>query len=91
VGAWDREKDPAQVAEAIKRWAQWNTDNKEMPIAITAAQVARRVKELQSSREQRFIKSTPRELRGQVAQDLRHCSSRPSCNPSAEQRPTCSR
>jgi hypothetical protein len=65
------DKDRGEIAAAVREWAEWNSTNKAMPIAITAAQVARRVKDLQMSREERFTRTAPPEIRSEVRQDLR--------------------
>ena len=58
------------VKQAVARMMTWNRDNPESRIRITTQQIAQRVREANLSREQRFIKSAPKEIRGQVVKDL---------------------
>jgi hypothetical protein len=64
------DKKPELVAQARDQLRQWNEDNKDMPIRITPAQIARRVKEARLTRDQRFIKSAPPELRRRLMGEL---------------------
>lgn len=59
------EKDPAEVQAAIKDLFAWNLRNPTMPIAITPAQIRQRVQAALLPAEQRLMKQTPREIRGQ--------------------------
>lgn len=63
-----KDKDPEMVRSAVTRMMQWNRDNPQSRIAITPAQIQQRVRQMGLSREQRFIKSTPKEMRGSVLQ-----------------------
>jgi hypothetical protein len=64
------EKDPAKSQRARERLLDWNKTNPESPIRIMPQQIQRRVKEMQMTRAQRFIKTAPKELRGQVQREL---------------------
>lgn len=44
----------------------WNERNPEMPIRIVPRQIGERVKAMAMSREQRFVKSVPKEMRGML-------------------------
>lgn len=63
------EKDPEQVQAALAELREWNEANPESRIAMQPGQIARRVREMGMSRQQRFIKSAPQEMRGSIAQD----------------------
>jgi len=65
------ERDKEAIEEAKRKMIQWNTDNPGLRVAINAGQIARRIREIGMSREQRFIKSAPREIRQSVGQDIR--------------------
>jgi hypothetical protein len=56
--------------EAREKMEEWNRKNPESRMSISTDQVARRVKEMKMDREQRIIKSAPRELRGNVKAQL---------------------
>jgi hypothetical protein len=74
VGQWAQgiyEKDPDRVAKARAQLVQWNADNPDLRIAIRPGQVADRVKQMALTREQRFVRAAPPEVRGGVLQDLR--------------------
>lgn len=64
------ERNPDKVARARKQLMDWNRSSPETPIRIAPGQISRRVKEMQKTRAQRFIKSAPAELRGGIAADL---------------------
>jgi hypothetical protein len=65
------ERDAQAAKDARQRLAQWNKDNPETPIRITEAQINKRVMEMRATRDERFIKRTPRELRAGVERALR--------------------
>lgn len=58
--------DAEKVRRARERLRRWNEDNPDSRIAITSAQIARRVREMRLTREQRFLKGVPPEMRGGV-------------------------
>ncbi|MGH8447469.1 MAG: PLxRFG domain-containing protein, partial [Solimonas sp.] len=64
-GIFDKDADKVQSAQ--ERLQRWNRSNPESPIRIAPNQIQRRLKEMQMTRAQRFIKAAPKELRGQVA------------------------
>ena len=55
------------VASAQERLAQWNADNPDSRITIESGQIVRRLRELRTSRAERFIKTVPKEMRKEVA------------------------
>ncbi len=65
------DKNPDAVREARADLAEWNAKNPESRIAITPQQIFRRVKEARMTREQRFIKTVPKEMRRDIASGLR--------------------
>jgi hypothetical protein len=64
------DKDSAEVRRIRQEQREWNADNPDYKIFITPAQIRQRVRELRMTREERLIKSTPKELRGQVKREL---------------------
>jgi N12 class adenine-specific DNA methylase len=64
------EKHPEDVKAARQRLADWNKDNPDMPIRIKDAQILKRVKEARLTRDQRFIKTVPPEMRRQVMMEI---------------------
>ena len=64
------EKDADLVAQARQRLQEWNAKNPDTPIVISGSQIARRVKEAQMTRDQRFIKTAPPEMRRQVMREI---------------------
>ena len=58
-----RNKDVAESTEARERLKRWNAENPDMPIKITFAQVLRRVRQASLTRDERFMKTAPPELR----------------------------
>jgi hypothetical protein len=60
------ERDEAKVKDAVSRLKAWNERNPEMPIRIVPRQIGERVKAMALSREQRFAKSVPKEMRGML-------------------------
>ena len=65
-----RDKDQEKVSAARAELAAWNRNNPADPINITSAQLVRRVRELGRSREERMVRSAPRELRPSVQEAL---------------------
>lgn len=57
------QKDRELVARARARLSDWNTKNPEAPIRVTLQQIRRRVQEMGRTRDERLIRSAPRELR----------------------------
>lgn len=60
------DKEPDKVQEARERLRQWNADNPRSRIAINSAQIQRRVREMRLSRQERFQKTIPREMKATV-------------------------
>lgn len=67
-GIVDKKQDAIREARLALR--EWNRAHPELQIAIRQDQIARRVRELRRTTEQRFIKATPPELRGRVGESL---------------------
>lgn len=65
-----RERDPEMVAEARQQMQEWNDTNPRSRIAISSAQIRKRVHDMQSSRVDRFERSAPKELRSSIAEAL---------------------
>jgi N12 class adenine-specific DNA methylase/predicted O-methyltransferase YrrM len=65
------ERDPDKIRHAKERLVDWNQKNPGTPIAIAPGQILRRVREMSIVKAQRIEKSAPKELRGEVARDLR--------------------
>lgn len=66
------------MKDAVSRLKAWNERNPEMPIRIAPRQIGERVKAMAMSREQRFAKSVPKEMRGMR---LRKKPGRPGIHP----------
>lgn len=64
--------DPQKVRAAMDALRQWNEKNPGTRILIVPAQISTRLKAMHSTREQRFIKAAPREMRGSVSRELQH-------------------
>lgn len=60
------EKNPEQVQAARDKLKDWNETNPEARIGVTMQQVRRRAAEMRKTREERFIKSAPKEMRQSV-------------------------
>jgi len=58
-----RNKDVAESTEARERLKRWNAENPDLPIKVTFAQILRRVKQANLTRDERFMKTAPPELR----------------------------
>lgn len=65
------EKNPEKVERARNQLMDWNSKNPKRKIHIVPNQIQRRVKEMQTTRAQRFIKRAPTELRAATADALR--------------------
>ena len=73
VDAWARaiiDGDDAKVNEAIAKLETWNTRNPNTPIVIKGAQIRGRVQTLLMEKEGRVLRTTPKEMRGLVADTL---------------------
>lgn len=57
------DKEPEKVRKAKQRLDEWNRDNPRSRIAINTGQLQRRVRELRMTRQERFQKTIPREMR----------------------------
>lgn len=66
-----REKDVNMVNEARQQLTEWNASNPESRIAISSAQIKRRLKDMQADKADRFARTAPKEMRGSVAEALR--------------------
>jgi len=64
------ENDPDKVQAARDALARWNENNPETPIRLNMTAITRRVMEMRRDRRERFIRSAPREIRGQLAEAL---------------------
>ncbi len=60
------DKEPDKVRSAKQRLEDWNRDNPRSRIAINSGQLQRRVRELRMTRQERFQKTVPREMRSEV-------------------------
>lgn len=57
------ENDPAKVKDARAKLEAWNEKNPEARIVLNSQAIRRRVVEMRRDRSERFIRSTPKELR----------------------------
>jgi hypothetical protein len=64
------EQDQAKVKAAREKLAKWNERNPEAAIVINSQAIRRRVTEMRKDRAERFLKSTPKELRQQTQEAL---------------------
>ena len=64
------EKDPDQVAKARATLKAWNDNNPDSRIVIKPGQIMSRVKKINQTRAERFIKTAPREIRANMAREL---------------------
>jgi len=74
AGRWAQgmaDGDREAVASARQELADWNKANPQAPIRITMPQVLARLKALKTSRAERTVKQTPKELRPLVAETLK--------------------
>jgi N12 class adenine-specific DNA methylase len=58
--------DKEAVTKARQELADWNANNPDKKISITSKQVMERVKKMAETRQQRIVKSAPKELRGEL-------------------------
>jgi len=58
-----RNKDVEESRAARERLQRWNEENPDLPIKITFAQVLRRARQASLTRDERFMKTAPPELR----------------------------
>jgi hypothetical protein len=58
--------DPDAELKARQRLADWNASNPESRIVITPAQLARRARELRTTRDDRFVRTAPKEMRQSI-------------------------
>jgi hypothetical protein len=65
------EKDFQKVMDARRTLTAWNQNNPESRIVINQNQISSRVKKMNETRAQRFLKTVAKEQRGQVAEELR--------------------
>lgn len=61
------DNDEDAIARARRDLAVWNRNNPDQPIVLTPRQIVQRVRAYRSTREERFTKSAPRELRPGLA------------------------
>ena len=64
------EKDPDKVQEARDVLSRWNRDNKDMQIRIQFSQIYKRVQSMKQTKEQRIMKTAPKEVRNTIRQEL---------------------
>ncbi len=64
------DNDQEMVAKAQARLEEWNQANPDTPIQITGAQIKSRIRNQGTDKETRILKSTPKEMRGRVAEGL---------------------
>jgi len=64
------EKDQQKILDARAQLMNWNQTNPGTRIRITPAQVQRRVREMNMTREQRIVKTAPKEIRADVKAQL---------------------
>ena len=64
------ERDPEKVARARAKLLDWNLSNPESRVVITPQQIHKRVQQATMTADQRFLKTSPPELRARVASEL---------------------
>lgn len=64
------EGDQEKVRKARERLASWNEKNPDAKIVLSGQGIRRRVAEMRKDRTERFVNSTPRELRQQTREAL---------------------
>lgn len=64
------DKDQAGVEKQIKRWQDWNRDNPDTQIKISADQIRSKVRQLNTDKDTRILKQAPREMRGAIGLDM---------------------
>jgi hypothetical protein len=57
---------PEDEQAARQRLARWNEVNPESRIVVTPMQIIQRVRQLRTSRDERFVRAAPREMRQAV-------------------------
>ena len=60
------DNEPEKIEAAKERLRKWNADNPNSRIGITPQQIIKRVRDIRSSRSERFRKTVPKEMRGSV-------------------------
>ena len=65
------EKDFKKVMDARRTLNAWNINNPESRIVINQNQISSRVKKMNQTRAERYLKTVPKEQRRQVAEELR--------------------
>jgi len=65
-----RDGEPNAYANAMEAKNAWNAKNPNAPIEITPQQVKARLRELNSARDARLLKTAPKALRDEMAQEL---------------------
>jgi hypothetical protein len=64
------DNDQALMDKAAKRLNDWNESNPKTPISINAEQIRDKSRQLLTDKNNRLLKTTPREMRGTVGLDL---------------------
>jgi hypothetical protein len=64
------DNDQALMDKAAKRLNDWNESNPKTPISINAEQIRAKSRQLLTDKNNRLLKTTPREMRGTVGLDL---------------------
>jgi hypothetical protein len=59
-----------ELEDVMAGVAKWNERNPDTPVVVTGQQIRSRVKQMMMEREQRVLKSAPREMRGIIAREL---------------------
>ena len=65
------EKNPKEIASARAKMIAWNAANPEYRVVITSNQLRDRIKQLKLPQDVRLIKSAPKEMRREAAEELR--------------------
>jgi hypothetical protein len=64
------ERDPGKMSEAREALREWNRKNPEARISIDESAINRRLKAMRATRAGRLVKSTPKEIRRSIAEQL---------------------
>lgn len=64
------ERDTEKRQEANDQLRKWNEDNPDLPIRIKQEQILRRVLAMRQTREQRIMKSSPKEIRAALRSEM---------------------
>lgn len=64
------EDDKAMIDEAKQRQDDWNKKNPRIPIAINGNQIRDRVRSLNTDKNTRILKESPKEMRGRIGLEL---------------------